>query len=100
MSQEIDRSAATKLLNESLNRCSNKPVSSCLIKDTIDFVLAGNYCLTYRYIMFTALVAKAVNPAIDVLSLQAQDILLQWPSRSSRPGMRRKDICHSVPFPS
>lgn len=73
MSQEIDRSAATKLLNESLNRCSNKPVSSCLIKDTIDFVLAGNYCLTYRYIMFTALVAKAVNPAIDVLSLQAQD---------------------------
>lgn len=73
MSLEIDRSAATKLLNDSLRRCTATPVKTCLIKDTIDFVLSGKNCLTYRYIMFTALVAKAVNPSIDILSLQARD---------------------------
>ena len=73
MSLEIDYSLATKVLNDSLKRCSKNPVTSCLIKDTIDFVLNGKNCLTYRYIMFTALLAKAVNPNIDILSLQVQD---------------------------
>lgn len=73
MSLEIDRSTATKLLNESLKRCTETPVKACSIKDTIDFVLSGKNCLTYRYIMLTALVAKAVNPNIDILSLQAKD---------------------------
>lgn len=73
MSLEIDRSTATKLLNDSLSRCSQTPVTNCLIKDTIDFVMSGKKCLTYRYIMFTALLAKAVNPNIDILSLQAKD---------------------------
>lgn len=45
----------------------------CCIKDTIDMVMNGKNCLTYRYIMFTALLAKAVNPSIDILSLQAGD---------------------------
>lgn len=73
MSVDINRTTATKLLNNSLIRCTQAPVTTCLIKDTIDFIMSGKNCLTYRYIMFTALVAKAVNPDVDILSLQAKD---------------------------
>ncbi len=73
MSFVVDRSLATKLLNDSLKRCLENPVTICPIKDTIDFVMTGKKCLTYRYIMLTALLAKAVNPSIDILSLQVQD---------------------------
>lgn len=36
-------------------------------------MMDGRNYLTYRYIMFTTLLAKAVDTAIDVLSLQAGD---------------------------
>lgn len=49
------------------------PIVNCPIKDTIDFVMNGKNCLTYRYIMFTALLAKAVDSKIDILSLQVED---------------------------
>ena len=49
------------------------PIVNCPIKDTIDFVMNGKNCLTYRYIMFTALLAKAVDYKIDILSLQVED---------------------------
>ena len=49
------------------------PIVNCPIKDTIDFVMNGKNCLTYRYIMFTALLAKAVDSKIDILSLQVDD---------------------------
>ena len=65
MAIDVDKSIATKMLNTSFLRCSKTPVNTCPIKNTIDFVMAGKNCLTYRYIMFTALVAKAVNPAVD-----------------------------------
>lgn len=73
MAIDIDKSAATRLLNASFTLCSQNPVLSCPIKETIDFVMEGKNCLTYRYIMFTALVAKAVNAAVDIMSLQAGD---------------------------
>lgn len=73
MAIDIDKTAAIKLLNASYLACSSKPVKTCLIQDTIDFVMGGKNCLTYRYIMFTALLAKAVDPSIDILSLQAGD---------------------------
>lgn len=73
MPVDIDKSAATKLLHASYVSCSAVPVTSCVISDTIDFVMEGKNCLTYRYIMFTAVVAKAVDPSIDILSLQAGD---------------------------
>ena len=46
----------------------------CPIKGTIDFVMSAKNCLTYRYILLTALLAKTVSPQIDILSLQAGDI--------------------------
>lgn len=73
MAIDIDKSVATKLLHESYKACSNMPIVNCPIKDTIDFVMNGKNCLTYRYIMFTALLAKAVDSKIDILSLQAGD---------------------------
>ena len=73
MAIDIDKAAATKLLHDSYKSCSQFPVSTCSIQSTIDFVMTGKNCLTYRYIMFTALLAKAVDPAIDILSLQAKD---------------------------
>ena len=73
MAIDINPSVAMKMLNTSYIECSKNPVTSCSIQDTIDFVMRGKSCLTYRYIMFTALLAKAVNPSIDILSLQAGD---------------------------
>ena len=73
MALDIDKTAATKLLNQSFLSCSEEPVTSCCIKETIDFVMGGKNCLTYRYIMFTALLAKATEPRVDMLSLQAGD---------------------------
>ena len=73
MSLDIDRAVATRLLNGSIMRCAESPVDSCPISDTIDFVMGGRNCLTYRYIMLTALLAKAVDENVDILSLQAGD---------------------------
>lgn len=73
MAFEVDKSDAMKLLNESYIKCQAKPVENCLIKPVIDFVLDGENCLTYRYIMLTNILAKAVEPRVDILSLQAGD---------------------------
>lgn len=73
MAIDIDKAEATKLLHSSCIDCSHVPVTTCLIKTAIDFVMVGKNCLTYRYIMFTALLAKAVDSAVDILSLQAGD---------------------------
>lgn len=70
---DIDKIAATKLLHDTYKSCLNDSVINCPIRDTIDFVMNGKNCLTYRYIMLTALLAKAVNSKIDILSLQAGD---------------------------
>ncbi len=73
MPVDIDKTEATKLLNDSYKSCVQHPVYQCPIKNTIDFVMNGRNCLTYRYIMFTALLAKAVDQTVDILSLQAGD---------------------------
>ncbi len=73
MAIDIDKSTATRLLHESYKKCLNSPVRTCLIKDTIDFVLNSDNCLTYRYILLTNLLAKAIDSRIDILSLQAGD---------------------------
>ena len=73
MAIEVDRTRATKLLEESLARCMSAPVGECAIRDTIDLVMGGKNCLTYRYILLTALLAKAADKHADILSLQASD---------------------------
>lgn len=73
MEQTVDQTLAMNELLASLRRVKENPQSFCLIKPTIDFVLGGKNCLTYRYILLTALTAKATNENIDILSLQAGD---------------------------
>ncbi len=73
MAIDIDKTAATKILQASFARCSATLTVDCEIRQTIDFVLRGKNCLTYRYILFAALLAKATNEKTDVLSLQAGD---------------------------
>lgn len=70
---DVDKSDAAKLLQSILKSCQENPVTACPISKTIDFTLSARNSLTYRYILFTALTAKAVNPEIDILSLQAND---------------------------
>lgn len=73
MAITVDQTKATEELAHSLLRVQNNPSVSCDIKPAIDFVLSGKNCLTYRYILFTALTAKATDSRIDILSLQAND---------------------------
>lgn len=70
---DVDKSAAAALLQSVLSECENTPVNDCLIAETIDFTFSAKNSLTYRYILFTALTAKAVEPAVDIMSLQAND---------------------------
>ncbi len=56
-----------------MERAQKNPSISCDIKHAIDFILEGKSCLTYRYILFTALTAKVTDARIDILSLQASD---------------------------
>lgn len=73
MALEIDKTAAARILADSLDRCSVTLATDCPIRETIDFVLCGRECLTYRYILFAALLAKATRESVDILSLQAGD---------------------------
>lgn len=73
MPVDVDKSAAAALLQSVLRHCRENPVVTCPISETIDFTFAARNSLTYRYILFTALTAKAVNPEVDILSLQAND---------------------------
>lgn len=73
MAIEIDKSEAVGKLWTLSAECMKERVRSCKIKDTIDFTMSGSKCLTYRYILFTALLAKSVDPDVDILSLQAGD---------------------------
>lgn len=73
MEQTVDQTLAMNELLASLRRVKKDPQLLCSIKPTIDFVLSGKNCLTYRYILLTALTAKATNENIDILSLQAGD---------------------------
>lgn len=73
MAIDIDKTKANSLLWKLFRECTNERITSCKIDKTIDFVLNGSKCLTYRYILFTALLAKSCDPEVDVMSLQAGD---------------------------
>ncbi|MFW0181341.1 restriction endonuclease, SacI family [Rothia sp. P5766] len=63
---------------------------SCNFSSLVDEIMLGNH-LTFRYILFTALLAKASDNAINVLSLQAGAKLIgAYDARS---------LCHSVVVP-
>ncbi len=91
MTIEIDKAKAITMLWDLYNECSQKRVSTCKIKDTIDFTLGGFNCLTYRYILFTALLAKSLDSDVDILSLQAGD--------ASKGAYDARSLASKVVFP-
>lgn len=91
MAIDLSQMAASQTLRYSRERCLVEPVNECEIKDTIDFTLAAKLSLTYRYILATALTAKATDDRVDILSLQASD--------DSAGAYDARSLCHHVVFP-
>lgn len=73
MALDVNQLEAGRILRESYERVCQQPQVSCPIAETVDITMNGKGCLTYQYILLTALVAKLVNPQIDMLSLQVDD---------------------------
>lgn len=71
----------TALSNESIN---------CHYEDFIDFIIDNTH-LTYKYVLFTALLAKATDSTINALCLQKKSML---------PGAYdARTVCHKVIVP-
>ena len=87
----IDHNRVTNELIESLARVRELPVDSCPISATVDLTLSGRNCVTYQYILLTALAAKAADPAIDVLTLQTDD--------PSQGAYAPRVLCKEVVYP-
>lgn len=73
MAVEVNQLCAGRVLRESYERVKKKPQASCPIATVVDAAMEGKGCLTYQYILLTALVAKLVNSQVDMLSLQVDD---------------------------
>lgn len=73
MALDVNQLVAGRVLRESYERVCKRLQTSCAIAETVDITMAGKGCLTYQYILLTALVAKLTNPQIDMLSLQVDD---------------------------
>ena len=87
MSVDIDKTLAKQLLLKALDN----PIP---IKDDIGLsitsILRGTH-KTYRYVLITALLAKASNNDVDILSLQAKD--------NSAGAYDARSLCHKVVVP-
>lgn len=91
MSLEINQLEAGRVLRESYERVSQKPQHSCSIQNAVDAAMEGKNCLTYQYILLTALVAKLVCPQVDMMSLQADD--------ASDGAYSPRTLCKDVVYP-
>ena len=87
MSIDVDKSLAKATLIKAME-CSK--IATDDIGEAISDVLRGTH-KTYRYVLFTALLAKATNAEVDALSLQAGD--------SSDGAYDARSLCHGVVVP-
>lgn len=84
------KKTATDVLNSAYAKASSEPNSSCDHKEFIDYVIDNTH-LTYKYILFTALLSKASDKNINTLCLQKQ---------SELPGAYdARTVCHKVIVP-
>ena len=91
MAVDVNKLDAGRVLRESYERVSVRLQDSCKISKTVDVTMAGKGCLTYQYILLTALVAKLANPKIDMLSLQVED--------TSTGAYAPRTLCADVIYP-
>lgn len=86
----IKESASVKLLqayNEALKKTSEP---ACTHKTFIDFVIDNTH-LTYKYVLFTAILSKATDASINALCLQKQSTLFG--------AYDARTVCHKVIVP-
>ena len=86
----VSRDQATQVLHQAYNEACNVQAPVCSHQDFIDLIVDGNH-LTYKYVLFTALLSKATNPNINPLCLQ---------KKSKLPGSYdARTVCHEVIVP-
>ncbi len=84
------REDAEKMLNEAYQVALYAPNSTCGHKEFIDYVIDNTH-LTYKYVLFTELLAKATDENINPLCLQ---------KKSELPGAYdARTVCHKVIVP-
>lgn len=91
MALDVNQLDAGRVLRESFERVSGQLQNGCPIAATVDSTMNGKGCLTYQYILLTALVAKLANPNIDMLSLQVDD--------TSDGAYAPRTLCKDVIYP-
>ena len=85
----LKEDAAAKL-NAAYDEAQKVITSTCKHKDFIDFVIDNTH-LTYKYVLFTAILSKATDESINALCLQ---------KKSELPGAYdARTICHKVIVP-
>lgn len=81
---------AKKTLQKAYEAALSSPRVTCQHKDFIDFVIDNTH-LTYKYILFTAILSKATDESINALCLQ---------KGSALPGAYdARTVCHHVIVP-
>lgn len=81
---------ASKKLKKAYVAASHNPNTTCNHKEFIDYVIDNTH-LTYKYILFTALLSKATDETINPLCLQKKSTLLG--------AYDARTICHKVIVP-
>jgi hypothetical protein len=85
----VDHSAADRILRQAI-AASDNPLPIMAWGEPIKTIIQGKH-LTFRYLLMTALLAKATNPEINALALQSgADISGAYDARS---------LCHKVLVP-
>ena len=86
----VSREQATQILYKAYNEARNNQNLVCFHRDFIDFIIDSSH-LTYKYVLFTALLSKATNPNVNPLCLQ---------KKSNLPGAYdARTVCHEVIVP-
>lgn len=85
----LKEDAAAKLQDAYATSLTNKTIN-CQYADFIDFIIDNTH-LTYKYVLFTALLSKATDPTVNALCLQ---------KKSTLPGAYdARTVCHKVIVP-
>ena len=87
MSVDVNKDTAIAVLLKALE---NPVKATDSIGEVITGILRGSH-KTYKYVLFTALLAKATNEDVDVLSIQAGD--------DSSGAYDARSLCHKVVVP-
>lgn len=90
MSKKIEAAAATTILKRSLQEARKSLETQGGQREFLETVLLGTH-KTYRYVLLTAILAKATSEDIDILALQAKG--------KGDGAYDARSLCHNVVVP-